>query len=76
MSGLAFYATKALAISLTAVTYLIILAIFSYALAKVIPDDPSEPIEMTFGYLLAYVALASCAVWVTRTQLKRVPELF
>lgn len=31
---------------------------------------------MSIIYILAYTALASCAVWIARTQLKYVPSLF
>ena len=52
------------------------LAVFSFGLSKIMPDDPNESVEMSIIYMLAYVALASCAVWVARTQLKHVPSLF
>ena len=40
------------------------------------PDDPKESMQMSILYILAYTALASCAVWIARTQLKYVPGLF
>ena len=76
MSGIAFYLVKALAISTVAIIFAIVLAVFSYGLSKLIPDDPSESVEMSILFILAYVALASCAVWIARTQLKYIPTLF
>jgi|LauGreDrversion4_2_1035121.scaffolds.fasta_scaffold132243_3 hypothetical protein len=76
MSGLAFYATKALAIATVCVIWFVVLCIFSYALSKLIPDDPTESPEMSALYVLAYIALASIAFWVVRTQVKHVPGIF
>ena len=75
MSGLAFYAIKALAIASVCTVWFIVLCVFSYALSKVIPDDPAESPEMSALYILAYIALASIAFWVVRTQVKHIPKM-
>jgi hypothetical protein len=67
MSSVSFYATKALAISTVAIVFAIVLAVFSFALSRVMPDDPNESVQMSILYILAYTALASCAVWIART---------
>lgn len=76
MSGLAFYLVKAMAIASVCIIWFVILCVFSYALSKVIPDDPKESPEMSALYVLVYIGLASLAFWVVRTQVKHFPRVF
>jgi hypothetical protein len=70
MSGIPFYATKILAIVIISLLYFIIIAVFGFALNKLMPDDPNEDVTTSSAYIMLYVALFSIAFYAARTQLK------
>jgi hypothetical protein len=76
MSGIGFYLTKLLAIVTVALVYFIVLGVFSFVLSKMVPDDPSESLQVSVLIILGYVAAFTALFYIARTQLKRVPDIF
>ena len=66
---------KLLAIVTISCIYFIVLAVMSFFLGKLIPDDKSESIEMSALIVVAYIGLLTAAFYIARTQLKHIPKV-
>ena len=76
MSGLGFYAVKLAAIATISILFFVVLAVLSFFLGQLFPDNKNESIEMSIVYVVAYVGILTIAFYAARTQLKHVPNIF